>query len=61
MDYGTFRGILTLVIMVLFIVIVLWAFSKRSKKRFDDAANAVFEDENKHQNTITNEEKESEK
>ena len=61
MDYGTFRGILTLVIMVLFIVIVLWAFSKRSKKRFDDAANAVFEDENKHQSTITNEEKESEK
>ncbi|MFY8275111.1 cbb3-type cytochrome oxidase subunit 3 [Pseudoalteromonas sp. SSDWG2] len=61
MDYGTFRGILTLVIMVLFIVIVIWAFSKRSKKRFDDAANAVFEDENKHQSTITNEEKESEK
>ncbi|MBS3796905.1 MULTISPECIES: cbb3-type cytochrome oxidase subunit 3 [Pseudoalteromonas] len=61
MDYGTFRGILTLVIMVLFIVIVLWAFSKRSKKRFDDAANAVFEDEKKHQSTITNEEKESEK
>ncbi|WP_022943664.1 CcoQ/FixQ family Cbb3-type cytochrome c oxidase assembly chaperone [Pseudoalteromonas ruthenica] len=61
MDYGTFRGILTLVIMVLFIVIVLWAFSKRSKKRFDDAANSVFEDENKHQNTITHEEKESEK
>ncbi|KJY98942.1 MULTISPECIES: CcoQ/FixQ family Cbb3-type cytochrome c oxidase assembly chaperone [Pseudoalteromonas] len=61
MDYGTFRGILTLVIMVLFIVIVLWAFSKRSKKRFDDAANSVFEDEKKHQNTITHEEKESEK
>ena len=47
--------------MVLFIVIVLWAFSKRSKKRFDDAANSVFEDEKKHQNTITHEEKESEK
>ncbi|HCV03533.1 MAG TPA: CcoQ/FixQ family Cbb3-type cytochrome c oxidase assembly chaperone, partial [Pseudoalteromonas sp.] len=31
MDYGTYRGILTLVILVLFIVIVVWAYSKRSK------------------------------
>jgi len=45
MDYGTYRGILTLVILVLFIVIVVWAYSKRSKNRFDDAANAIFEDE----------------
>ena len=27
----------------------------------DDAANAIFEDEKKHNNTISNEEKESEK
>ncbi len=61
MDYGTFRGILTLVIMVLFIVIVLWAYSKRAKSRFDDAANTIFADEKKHNDTINNEEKESEK
>lgn len=59
-DYGTYRGIFTLVLLVLFIVIVIWAYSKRSKKRFDDAANAVFDDENKHQTTITHKEKESE-
>jgi cytochrome c oxidase cbb3-type subunit 4 len=62
MDYGTFRGIFTLVLLVLFIVIVLWAYSKRSKKNFDEAANAIFEDENVHNNTVGDkEEKESEK
>ena len=61
MDYGTFRGIFTLVLLVLFIVIVLWAYSKRSKRRFDDAANAIFEDEKVHHNTLGDLEKESEK
>jgi cytochrome c oxidase cbb3-type subunit 4 len=61
MDYGTFRGIFTLVLMVLFIVIVWWAFSKRSKSKFDEAANAIFEDEKKHETTINDKEKESEK
>jgi cytochrome c oxidase cbb3-type subunit 4 len=62
MDYGTFRGIFTLVLLVLFIAIVLWAYSKRSKKSFDEAANAIFEDENVHNNTVgEKEKKESEK
>ncbi|CAM4248219.1 cbb3-type cytochrome oxidase subunit 3 [Pseudoalteromonas ostreae] len=61
MDYGTYRGILTLVILVLFIVIVVWAYSRRSKTRFKDAANAIFEDEKTHKDTISNEEKGSEK
>jgi cytochrome c oxidase cbb3-type subunit 4 len=47
--------------MVLFIVIVWWAFSKRSKSKFDEAANAIFEDEKKHETTINDKEKESEK
>ncbi|KAF7773868.1 cytochrome c oxidase cbb3-type subunit IV [Pseudoalteromonas citrea] len=42
-------------------MIVGWAYSKRSKNRFDSAANAIFEDEKKHDSTISNEEKESEK
>ena len=61
MDYGTFRGIFTLVLLVLFIVIVWWAYSKRSKRRFDDAANAIFDDEKMHRNTVSDQEKESEK
>ncbi len=62
MDYGTFRGIFTLVLLVLFIAIVVWAYSKRSKKKFDSAANAIFEDENVHNNTVGDKKaKESEK
>ncbi len=61
MDYGTFRGIFTLVLLVLFIVIALWAYSKRRQKRFDEAANVIFEDDQEHHNTITDEKKESEK
>jgi cytochrome c oxidase cbb3-type subunit 4 len=61
MDYGTFRGIFTLVLLVLFIVIVVWAYSKRSKSRFDEAANTIFEDDDVHQNTVSDKEKESEK
>lgn len=62
MDYGTFRGIFTLVLLVLFIAIAWWAYSKRSKKNFDEAANAIFEDENVHNNTVgEKEKKESEK
>jgi cytochrome c oxidase cbb3-type subunit 4 len=61
MDYGTFRGIFTLVLLVLFIVIVVWAYSKRTKSRFDEAANTIFEDDDVHQNTVSDKEKESEK
>ena len=45
MDLGTFRGITTLLIMIAFIGIVIWAYSKRRKKDFDEAANLPFADE----------------
>ncbi|MFD2632859.1 cbb3-type cytochrome oxidase subunit 3 [Idiomarina piscisalsi] len=45
MDYGTWRGVFSLVILAIFIAIVFWAFSRRSKKQFDEAANSIFEDE----------------
>lgn len=45
MEYGTFRGIVTLVILVLFVGIVVWAYSSRRKKQFDEAANLVFDDD----------------
>jgi cytochrome c oxidase cbb3-type subunit 4 len=62
MDYGTYRGIFTLILLFLFIAIVFWAYSKRSKKNFEQAANAIFEDEKVHNNTVANKEiKESEK
>ena len=45
MDYGTFRGIVTVGMLILFIGIYAWAYSSRRKKSFDEAANYVFADE----------------
>ncbi|MDF2180165.1 cbb3-type cytochrome c oxidase subunit 3 [Aliiglaciecola sp. CAU 1673] len=45
MDAVTINVVWTLAIFVSFIAIVLWAYSKRRKKDFDEAANLVFDDE----------------
>ncbi len=45
MDYGTFQGVYTLILMAIFIGIILWAYSKRQKPAFDEAANLIFADE----------------
>lgn len=45
MDYGTFQGILTIIVMLAFVGIVAWAYSSRRQKSFDEAANLVFSDE----------------
>ncbi|MFC3284642.1 cbb3-type cytochrome oxidase subunit 3 [Litchfieldella rifensis] len=45
MDMGTFRGITTLLIMIAFLGVVAWAYSKRRKRDFDEAANLPFADE----------------
>lgn len=45
MDYGTSGSIFTVLVFVFFIGIVLWAYSKKAKPGFDEAANLVFDDE----------------
>ena len=45
MDYGTFRGLYTLLLMAIMIGIIVWAYSKRRKTSFDEAANLVFADD----------------
>lgn len=45
MDYGTYRGVYTLILMVLFLVIVYWAYSKTRKNKFDDIAQSILEDD----------------
>ena len=47
MDYGTLRGVITIVVMVTFVGIFAWAYSSSRKKQFDDAANLVFSDDEK--------------
>lgn len=45
MDIGTLRGLGTILVFVAFIAIVLWAYSSKRKKSFDEAANLPFADE----------------
>lgn len=45
MDTGTFRGIITLLVMIAFLGITWWAYSKRRKRDFDEAAHLPFADD----------------
>lgn len=48
MSYDDFRGITTLMVLIAFLAVVWWAYSKNRKTRFDTAANSIFdEQENK--------------
>lgn len=46
MDIGTFRGVLTAILMLLFIGLVFWAYSRRRKEDFDAAARLPLDDDN---------------
>ena len=45
MDINTLRGLATIVVMVTFLGICVWAFSSKRKQDFDEAANLPFADE----------------
>jgi len=45
MDQGTLEGIGTLLAMLAFIAVCVWAYSSRNKERFDEAAMLPFADE----------------
>ena len=45
MDAGTLRGLLTVVSLVAFLGIVWFAYGRSRRKRFDEAANLPFADE----------------
>ncbi|QIT54970.1 cbb3-type cytochrome c oxidase subunit 3 [Aquisalimonas sp. 2447] len=51
MDINTVRGLLTLILLILFIGIVFWAFSSRRKKDFEEAARLPLEDEEPAENS----------
>ena len=46
MDYGTLRGLFALLILALFIIIVVWSYSKKRAASFDEVANSIFEEDN---------------
>lgn len=54
MDIGTVRGLITLALMLAFLGLVVWAYSSRRKKDFDEMAQMPFREgpgKNKGANT----------
>lgn len=45
MDINDLRSIATVLGLIVFLGIVAWAWSKRNKERFDEAANLPFQDD----------------
>jgi cytochrome c oxidase cbb3-type subunit 4 len=44
-DVGTVRGLVTLALMLAFVGLVIWAYSSRRKKDFDEAARLPFDED----------------
>ncbi len=57
MDINTFRGLTTILVMIVFIGIVLWAYSRKRKSKFDDAANLPFADDEIEKRTLNESER----
>ncbi len=45
LDLGTLRGILTAILLALFIALIFWAFSSKRKASFDRAARTALEED----------------
>ncbi|MCE7565000.1 CcoQ/FixQ family Cbb3-type cytochrome c oxidase assembly chaperone [Aliivibrio fischeri] len=45
MDAGTIHAIWTVILFLSMVGIIFWAYSKKQKARFEEAANLVFADE----------------
>jgi cytochrome c oxidase cbb3-type subunit 4 len=44
MDINVFRGVITAILMVLFIALVFWSFSRRRKEDFEAAARLPLDE-----------------
>lgn len=51
MDINVFRGLMSIVMLVCFLGLIAWVYSKNQKKAFDEAADLPFADEAQHQNS----------
>jgi cytochrome c oxidase cbb3-type subunit 4 len=45
MDFTDVRAWLTVVTLIVFVGIVVWAYSSKRKKQFDEAARSVLDDD----------------
>lgn len=44
MDFATFNGLYTLFLIIIFVALILWAYSKKQKKQFEEIANSIFDE-----------------
>ena len=54
---GTLSGIVTAVLLVLFIAVCIWAYSSRRREQFDEAARLPLEESDKPAPEPTEEDK----
>lgn len=57
MDKVDLQALATVLTTVAFLAVVIWAYSGKNKKRFDEAANLPFADEQPEETRKTGEEK----
>ena len=55
MDFPLMQSIWTVVVLVLFVGIVIWAWSGKRKQEFDEAANIPFDEDDKPAATTSKE------
>ena len=55
MDINDLRGLSTVLLMVAFIGLVVWAYSRKRQQAFDEAANLPFADDDIDQRTTSEE------
>jgi cytochrome c oxidase cbb3-type subunit 4 len=58
MDINDLRGLSTAFLLICFIGLCIWAYSKKRKRTFDDAANLPFADEEMNKRTMQEQEEE---
>lgn len=57
MDINDWRGVAVITCLIAFLTIVFWAYSKKNKARFEEAANVIFEDDDEDSKPANREER----
>ena len=45
MDFATFNGLYTLFLIIIFVALILWAYSKKHKQAFEEMGNSILDDD----------------
>ncbi|MHC9509737.1 cbb3-type cytochrome oxidase subunit 3 [Kangiella sp. M94] len=54
MDINIFRGVMTLIIMLLFIGLCIWVYSKKRKPMYEDAARMALDEDDRDSGSASN-------